>query len=163
MAQAKKPILYVGGGVINSGEEACRQLMAFADKTRFPITQTLMALGAFPTDHRQSLGMLGMHGTYEANMAMHQCDVMVAIGARFDDRITGRLDAFSPHSKKIHIDIDASSINKCVRVDIPIIADAAKALHKMNLCWQNQNITPQDCHQWWQQIDTVAQQKMPEL
>jgi acetolactate synthase-1/2/3 large subunit len=112
MAGAKKPVFYTGGGVINSGPQACQLLRELVELTGFPITSTLMGLGAYPASGKNWLGMLGMHGTYEANMAMHDCDVMICIGARFDDRITGRLDAFSPNSKKIHIDIDPSSINK---------------------------------------------------
>jgi acetolactate synthase-1/2/3 large subunit len=115
MAGAKRPIIYTGGGVINSGPEASQLLRELVELTGFPITSTLMGLGAYPASASNWLGMLGMHGTYEANMAMHDCDVMICIGARFDDRITGRLDAFSPNSKKIHIDIDPSSINKNVR------------------------------------------------
>ncbi len=128
MASAKKPVIYSGGGVINAGPEASHLLRELVDLTGFPITSTLMGLGAYPASGRNWLGMLGMHGTYEANMAMHDCDVMVCIGARFDDRITGRLNAFSPNSKKIHIDIDPSSINKNVPVDVPIIGDAGRVL-----------------------------------
>ena len=129
MEGAKKPILYTGGGVINSGPGASQLLRELARLTNFPVTSTLMGLGAFPASDKQWLGMLGMHGTYEANWAMHDCDVMVCIGARFDDRITGRLDAFSPGSKKIHIDIDPSSINKNVRVDLPVIGDVGHVCH----------------------------------
>ena len=125
IANAKKPILYTGGGVINSGPKASQLLRELARLSGFPVTSTLMGLGAFPASDKQWLGMLGMHGTYEANLAMHDCDVMVCIGARFDDRITGRIDAFSPNSTKIHIDIDPSSINKNVHVDIPIVGDVA--------------------------------------
>jgi acetolactate synthase I/II/III large subunit len=125
MAKAKRPVFYTGGGVINSGPKRAAAARARARSPAFPITSTLMGLGAFPASDPQWLGMLGMHGTYEANHAMHDCDVMVCIGARFDDRITGRTDAFSPGSKKIHIDIDPSSINKNVRVDVPIIGDCA--------------------------------------
>src|SRR5690606_34159278 len=121
MKDAKRPVIYSGGGVINSGKEASHLLRELAELTGFPVTSTLMGLGAYPASGKQWLGMLGMHGTYEANMAMHDCDVMLCIGARFDDRITGRLDAFSPGSKKIHIDVDPSSINKNVRVDVPIL------------------------------------------
>src|SRR6185312_6913023 len=117
-----------GGGVINSGAEASPLLRALVEATGFPITSTLMGLGAYPASGKNWLGMLGMHGTYEANMAMHDCDVMLCVGARFDDRITGRLDAFSPGSKKIHIDIDPSSINKNIRVDVPIIGDAGSVM-----------------------------------
>ncbi len=112
MASAQRPIIYSGGGVVNSGPEASKLLGELVELTGFPITSTLMGLGAYPASGKNWLGMLGMHGSYEANMAMHDCDVMVCIGARFDDRITGRLNAFSPNSKKIHIDIDPSSINK---------------------------------------------------
>jgi acetolactate synthase I/II/III large subunit len=119
IATAKRPVLYTGGGVINSGTTASKLLRDFVEMTNIPITSTLMGLGAYPASGKNWLGMLGMHGMYEANMAMHDCDVMINVGARFDDRITGRLNAFSPNSKKIHIDIDPSSINKTVRVDIP--------------------------------------------
>ena len=123
MAGARRPVFYVGGGVINSGPEACALLRELAHATGVPVTATLMGLGAYPGSDPQFLGMLGMHGTYEANLAMHECDVMVCVGARFDDRITGRLDAFSPYSKKVHVDIDASSINKNVKVDVGILGD----------------------------------------
>ncbi|RMB11740.1 acetolactate synthase large subunit [Eilatimonas milleporae] len=135
LAQAKRPIIYAGGGVINSGPEASAVLTAFARQTGFPVTNTLMGLGAFPASDPQFLGMLGMHGTWEANHAMHDCDVMLAVGARFDDRVTGRLDAFSPASKKIHIDIDLSSINKNVAVDVPIIGDAGRVLRQLLDGW----------------------------
>src|SRR6187455_1355044 len=128
MSHAKKPLLYTGGGVINSGPKASQLLRELVRLTGFPITSTLMGLGAFPAAGKEWLGMLGMHGTYEANLAMHDCDVMVCIGARFDDRITGRVDQFSPRSRKIHIDIDPSSINKNVRVDVPIVGDCANVL-----------------------------------
>src|SRR5919198_1499276 len=128
LASAKRPVIYSGGGVINSGLEASKLLRELVDVTGFPITSTLMGLGAYPATGKNWLGMLGMHGTYEANMAMHDCDVMLCIGARFDDRITGRISAFSPNSMKIHIDIDPSSINKNIRVDIPIIGDAGNVM-----------------------------------
>src|SRR6202011_5693390 len=128
LASAKKPIIYTGGGVINSGPEASKLLRQLVEATGFPITSTLMGLGAYPASGPNWLGMLGMHGTYEANMTMHDCDVMLCVGARFDDRITGRVDAFSPGSKKIHIDIDPSSINKNIRVDVPIIGDCGNVL-----------------------------------
>lgn len=131
MLTAKKPLFYTGGGVINSGPLAAKLLRELVKMTGFPITSTLMGLGAFPASDKKFLGMLGMHGTYEANMAMHDCDVMINIGARFDDRITGRLDAFSPGSRKIHVDIDPASINKVVRVDIPIVGDVAHVLEDM--------------------------------
>ncbi len=128
LASAKRPVIYTGGGVINSGREASKLLRELVEATGFPITSTLMGLGAYPASGKNWLGMLGMHGTYEANMAMHDCDVMLCVGARFDDRITGRIDAFSPGSKKIHIDIDPSSINKNIRVDVPIIGDVGNVL-----------------------------------
>src|SRR5581483_8449896 len=118
---AKRPVIYAGGGVINAGPEASEALTEFVRMSGFPCTNTLMGLGSFPASDPQFLGMLGMHGTYEANLAMHGADVMLAIGARFDDRVTGRLNAFSPASIKVHIDIDPSSINKNVRVDLPIV------------------------------------------
>ncbi|CAA2139360.1 MULTISPECIES: acetolactate synthase 3 large subunit [Methylobacterium] len=136
MANARRPVLYTGGGVINSGPHASALLRQLAEVTGFPVTSTLMGLGAFPASNPQFLGMLGMHGTYEANLAMHECDVMVCIGARFDDRITGRLDAFSPFSKKIHIDVDASSINKVVKVDIGIVGDCGSVLEDMLAAWK---------------------------
>jgi acetolactate synthase-1/2/3 large subunit len=137
MAQAKKPVFYTGGGVINSGPRATAALRELQRLTGFPVTSTLMGLGAFPASDPQWLGMLGMHGTYEANNAMHDCDVMIAVGARFDDRITGRLDAFSPNSKKIHIDIDPSSISKTVKADIGIIGDCAHVLEAMIAVWKD--------------------------
>ena len=142
MLQAKRPLLYTGGGVINSGPEASRLLRELVELTGFPITSTLMGLGAYPASGPSWLGMLGMHGTYEANLAMHDCDVMICIGARFDDRITGRLDAFSPGSKKIHIDIDPSSINKNVRVDIPIVGDCANVIADMLALMRERNAWP---------------------
>ncbi|MFG1401703.1 acetolactate synthase 3 large subunit [Xanthobacter sediminis] len=155
LAGAKKPIFYTGGGVINSGPEASRLLRAFARETGVPVTSTLMGLGAYPASDPQWLGMLGMHGTYEANLAMHDCDVMVCIGARFDDRITGRLDAFAPGSKKIHIDIDPSSINKNVKVDLPIIGDVAKVLGALTRAWaaRGASIDKASLTAWWAQID----------
>ena len=129
---SKQPIVYIGGGLINSGLKASIELEKFSKLTNFPITSTLMGLGAFPASNKLFLGMLGMHGTYEANMSMHDCDLMINLGARFDDRITGRLDGFSPNSKKIHIDIDPSSINKNVEVDLPIIGDVSKILKLIN-------------------------------
>ena len=136
IATAKKPLFYTGGGVINSGPRASKLLREFVALTGIPITSTLMGLGAYPASGKEWLGMLGMHGTYEANMAMHDCDVMINVGARFDDRITGRLDAFAPNSKKIHIDIDPSSINKVVRIAVPVIADVAAALEAMIASWK---------------------------
>ena len=155
LSKAKKPILYTGGGVINSGPKASQLLRELVKLTGFPITSTLMGLGAFPASGKEWLGMLGMHGTYEANMAMHDCDVMVAIGARFDDRITGRLDAFSPNSKRIHIDIDPSSINKNVRADIPIIGDCAYVLEDLIRAWKAEavQIDKPALKRWWKEID----------
>ena len=128
---AKKPLFYGGGGIINSGPRACKLFGELMDMTGFPVTLTLMGLGAFPASDKRYLGLVGMHGTYESNLAMHDCDVMINVGARFDDRVTGRVSAFSPNSKKIHIDIDPSSINKNVRIDIPVIGDTAKVLEAL--------------------------------
>ena len=155
MSRAKKPVLYTGGGVVNSGPKASQLLRELVRLTHFPVTSTLMGLGAFPASGKEWLGMLGMHGTYEANLAMHDCDVMVCIGARFDDRITGRLDAFSPKSKKIHIDIDPSSINKNVQVDIPIIGDVAYVLEDLIRTWRMKGATVDKTalKSWWAQID----------
>jgi acetolactate synthase-1/2/3 large subunit len=153
MATARKPVIYSGGGVINSGTEASQLLRELVDLTGFPITSTLMGLGAYPASGKSWLGMLGMHGTYEANMAMHDCDVMVCIGARFDDRITGRIHAFSPNSKKIHIDIDPSSINKNVRADIGILGDVGHVLEDMVRLWRATARTDKKAlHPWWEQI-----------
>jgi acetolactate synthase-1/2/3 large subunit len=155
MAAAKRPVFYTGGGVINSGPEATRQLREILHLTGFPVTSTLMGLGAVPASSPQWLGMLGMHGTYEANLAMHDCDVMICVGARFDDRITGRLDAFAPHSKKIHIDIDPSSINKNVKVDIAIVGDCAHVLGDMVRLWRETRAAPDRAAiaAWWAEID----------
>jgi acetolactate synthase I/II/III large subunit len=152
LAKAKRPILYTGGGIINSGPEASKLLRELADLSGAPVTSTLMGLGAFPASNPQWLGMLGMHGTYEANMAMNQCDVMLCLGARFDDRITGRLDAFSPNSTKIHVDIDRSSINKTVRVNLPIVADVGAALKQMLGIWKGRKLQPADQRDWWAKI-----------
>ncbi len=156
MANAKKPVFYSGGGVINSGDEASALLREFVHRTGYPITSTLMGLGAYPAADPQWLGMLGMHGTYEANMAMHDCDVMICIGARFDDRITGRLNAFSPNSKKIHVDIDPSSINKNVRVDIGIVGDCASVLKDMLTEWKALSKKPnvKEIAPWLKEIET---------
>ena len=142
MRHAKRPLFYTGGGVINSGPEASHFLRELVKLTGFPITSTLLGLGAYPASDPQWLGMLGMHGTWEANWAMHDCDVMICIGARFDDRITGRLDAFSPDSRKIHVDIDPSSINKNVKVDVPIVGDCAHVLEDMVRLWRATAATP---------------------
>ena len=155
MRHAKRPLFYTGGGVINSGPEASQLLREFVKLTGFPITSTLMGLGAYAASDAQWLGMLGMHGTYEANLSMHDCDLMICIGARFDDRITGRLDAFSPGSKKIHVDIDPSSINKNVKVDAPIIGDCAHVLEDMIRLWRSGSAQPDKkaLDAWWQQIE----------
>ena len=155
MSHAKKPLLYTGGGVINSGPKASQLLRELVRLSGFPITSTLMGLGAFPASGKEWLGMLGMHGTYEANLAMHDCDVMVCVGARFDDRITGRTDQFSPRSKKIHIDIDPSSINKNIKVDVPIIGDVAYVLEELIRTWKAKAATVDKTalKSWWAQID----------
>lgn len=152
---AKKPIIYAGGGVINSGPKASQLLTQLVRATGAPCTLTLMGLGAFPATDKQFVGMVGMHGTYESNMAMHDCDLMIAVGARFDDRITGRLDAFSPNSKKIHIDIDPSSINKNVAVDLGIVGDVAHVLEDLMKVWKTSQakIEPKALKAWWKQID----------
>jgi len=155
LASAKRPVIYGGGGIINSGLEATRLLRELVQLSGFPCTLTLMGLGAFPADQPQFLGMLGMHGTYEANLAMHNCDVLLAIGARFDDRVTGKLAAFCPGAKKIHIDIDPSSINKNVRIDVPIVGDVTEILKALVARWrQKKPKLDKDAHkQWWGQID----------
>jgi acetolactate synthase I/II/III large subunit len=155
MARAKKPVFYTGGGIINAGPEASALLRELAKLTGFPVTSTLMGLGAFPANNPQWLGMLGMHGTYEANMAMHDCDLMINLGARFDDRITGRLNAFSPGSKKIHVDIDPSSINKTVKVDIGIIGDCKNVLAEMIRVWREKAYQADAAalKSWWGEIN----------
>ncbi|WP_397585878.1 acetolactate synthase 3 large subunit [Sphingorhabdus sp.] len=152
IANAKAPILYTGGGIINSGPAASEALRELAELTGAPVTSTLMGLGAYPASGEAWLGMLGMHGTYEANMAMNQCDVMVCLGARFDDRVTGRLDAFSPDSIKIHVDVDRSSMNKTVRVDLPIVADVGTAMRQMIDVWKGRKYKKQPLDQWWSRI-----------
>lgn len=154
IANAKRPVFYTGGGVINSGPEASELLRELVALTGAPITSTLMGLGSFPAADPQWLGMLGMHGTFEANNAMHDCDVMIALGSRFDDRVTGRLDAFSPGSKKIHVDIDPSSINKTVRVDIGIVGDVGSVMRDMIAVWKAKGYKPNAEAQssWWDQI-----------
>ena len=153
---AKRPIMYAGGGVINSGEAASAALVAFVRATGMPCTNTLMGLGAYPSNDPQFLGMLGMHGTFEANNAMHGCDVMLNIGARFDDRVTGRINAFSPGSRKIHADIDPSSINKNVLVDVPIVGDARLVLEALLAAWHADGARQdrEALAAWWRQIDT---------
>ena len=155
MAAAKKPIFYTGGGVINSGPHASTLLRELVRATGFPITSTLMGLGAYPASDRQWLGMLGMHGSFEANNAMHDCDLMICVGARFDDRITGRLDAFSPKSKKIHIDIDPSSINKNVKADLGIVGDCAHVLEDMVRLWRTGSHRADQAAlaKWWSAIE----------
>ncbi len=155
IAQAKRPIFYTGGGVINAGPEASRLLAEFAHETGYPVTNTVMGLGAFPASDPQFLGMLGMHGTYEANLAMYHCDVMINIGARFDDRVTGNTQKFSPGSKKIHVDVDPSSINKNIAVDIPIIGDARRTLALMLEIWREKgySVPAERLQPWWNQIN----------
>ena len=155
IAQAKRPVVYAGGGVINSGPKASELLTRFVHLLGVPCTNTLMGLGAFPGSDPQFLGMLGMHGTYEANLAMYNCDVMINIGARFDDRVTGRLDEFSPRSKKIHVDIDASSINKNVVVDLPVVGDAGTVLEDLLTAWKARKLEldQKALKAWWAQID----------
>lgn len=153
--KAEKPIFYTGGGVINSGSAASQLLRELVEATGFPITSTLMGLGAYPASGEKWLGMLGMHGLYEANMAMHGCDLMINIGARFDDRITGRLDAFSPNSQKAHIDIDPSSINKVIRVDIPIVGDVGHVLEDVLKVWKarGRKTNRPALEKWWSKIE----------
>ncbi|EQB31489.1 acetolactate synthase 3 large subunit [Sphingobium ummariense] len=153
LAASERPIFYTGGGVINSGPEASRLLRELAALTGAPVTSTLMGLGAFPASSPQWLGMLGMHGTFEANWAMNQADLILCIGARFDDRVTGRPDAFSPNSRKIHIDIDRSSINKIINVDLPIVADVESALADMLALWKQRDHKRADLAEWWARID----------
>jgi len=155
MEQAERPVFYTGGGVINSGPRASAALRELVQATNFPITSTLMGLGAYPASGKNWLGMLGMHGLYEANMAMHGCDLMVNIGARFDDRITGRVDAFSPGSRKVHIDIDPSSINKVIRVELGIVGDVAEVLEAVLAEWTRRGRKTQadKVVAWWRQID----------
>ncbi|WP_340109574.1 acetolactate synthase 3 large subunit [Pikeienuella sp. HZG-20] len=153
--KAERPIIYSGGGVVNSGPGASQLLRELVAETGFPITSTLMGLGCYPASGENWLGMLGMHGAYEANLAMHGCDVMVCVGARFDDRITGRIDAFSPKSKKIHIDIDPSSINKNIRIDVPIVGDAGNVLEEMLKIWRARGAKTraEQVKRWWGVID----------
>ncbi len=153
LATAKQPVFYTGGGVINAGPEASALLRELVALTGAPVTSTLMGLGAYPASGDKWLGMLGMHGTYEANFAMNRADLIIAVGARFDDRVTGRLDAFAPHSKKIHINIDRSSINKIVPIDVAVVGDAARALAAMIAEWQAKGHKAQDLGEWWRRID----------
>jgi acetolactate synthase-1/2/3 large subunit len=151
---AERPVFYTGGGVINSGPEASRLLRELVDATGFPITSTLMGLGAYPASGKNWLGMLGMHGLYEANLAMHGCDLMINVGARFDDRITGRIADFSPHSRKAHIDIDPSSINKVIRVDVPIVGDVGNVLEDVLTLWKarGRKTNREGVAKWWAKI-----------
>ena len=157
MNQSRRPIIYSGGGVINSGPEASEALRELVELTGFPITSTLQGLGAYPGDDNQFLGMLGMHGTYEANNAMHDCDLLINIGARFDDRITGKIDEFSPKSKKVHIDIDPSSINKIIKVDLALVGDVKEILKATNKTLKKKNIDLKKSNKpkiskWWEKI-----------
>ena len=158
MAKAKRPIFYTGGGVINSGPEASHLLKELVLLTGFPITSTLMGLGSFPSNEENWLGMLGMHGTYEANLAMNECDLLINIGARFDDRVTGRLDAFSPNSKKIHIDIDPSSMNKTVPIDVGIVGDCAHAIEGILLKWKSKGLKV-NIASWLEKIESWRNKK----
>ncbi|MGB3406535.1 MAG: acetolactate synthase 3 large subunit [Jannaschia sp.] len=155
MERAERPLFYTGGGVINSGPAASKLLREFVEATGFPITSTLMGLGAYPASGAKWLGMLGMHGLFEANMAMHGCDLMINVGARFDDRITGRLDAFSPKSMKAHIDIDPSSINKVIKADVPILGDVAHVLEEALRLWKSRGrkTNAAGVQKWWAQIE----------
>ena len=164
IANAKKPIFYTGGGVINAGEKASQALRDLVSLTGFPITSTLQGLGCYPGEDDQFLGMLGMHGTYEANNAMHDCDLMINIGARFDDRITGMVNKFSPGSKKIHIDIDPSSINKVVKVDVGIVGDACNVMNEMADSIKKKypgfkNSNKEQISKWWEQINVWREKK----
>ncbi len=154
MEKAERPIFYTGGGVINSGPAASQLLRELADASGIPVTSTLMGLGAYPASGDNWLGMLGMHGLYEANLAMHGCDLMINIGARFDDRITGRVEDFSPHSRKAHIDIDPSSINKVIAVDLPIVGDVGHILEDMLKIWKSRGrkTNKAGLKKWWAQI-----------
>ena len=155
MTESSKPIFYVGGGVINSGAKASKELFKLIKKTSFPCTQTLMGLGAFPTSDNQSIGMLGMHGTYEANHSMHKSDLLLCVGARFDDRITGKVSGFSPKSKKVHMDIDPSSFNKSVNVDVTVQGDLYRILSAINNRIEEKKIifSKNKIKKWWIQID----------
>ena len=164
ISQAKKPIFYTGGGVINAGEKASEILRELVSITGFPITSTLQGLGCYPGEDSQFLGMLGMHGTFEANNAMHDCDLMINIGARFDDRITGMVSKFSPNSKKIHIDIDPSSINKIVKVDVAIVGDAQSIMSTMLEIIKKKypgfkNSNKEKISDWWKQIEKWREKK----
>jgi acetolactate synthase I/II/III large subunit len=156
MLKAKRPIFYCGGGIVNSGDRASELLTRLVRMTGFPCTLTLMGLGVFPASDKQFLGMLGMHGLYEANMAMHHSDLLINIGARFDDRVTGKLSGFAPNAKKIHVDIDPSSINKNVLVDVPIVGDCARTIEAIIEVWSARKARPDQTalKTWWKQIET---------
>ncbi len=161
LAGARQPLIYAGGGVINSGPAASQLLTNLVNMTGIPTTLTLMGLGALPASNRNFIGMVGMHGSLEANMCMHDCDVMLCVGARFDDRVTGRTDAFSPESRKVHIDIDASSINKNIHVDVPIIGDCGYVLEHFIKLWKSRQARCDGdaLDRWWAQIDGWRQRK----
>ena len=164
MKKSSKPIFYTGGGIINSGPNASKLLRELVSITGFPITSTLQGLGAYPGDDPHFLGMLGMHGTYEANNAMHDCDLMINIGARFDDRITGKIDEFSPKSKKVHIDIDPSSIGKIVKVDLALVSDVDVFLSALITRFKEKNknfidVSKENIAKWWKQIDKWREKK----
>ncbi len=161
MAHARRPVFYVGGGVVNAGAGACKDLAQLVRMTGFPVTATLMGLGAYPASDPQFLGMLGMHGSLEANMAMHDCDVMICIGARFDDRVTGKLSGFSPKSKKIHVDIDASSIGKNVHTHVPIVGDAGVVIRQMIKAWKEKKprVDQKTLAEWRKQIESWRARK----
>src|SRR5689334_3818453 len=156
IAHAKRPLFYAGGGIVNSGPQAVKLFGELVEMTGYPCTLTLMGLGAFPAADKRYLGLVGMHGTYEANLAMHDCDVMVNVGARFDDRVTGKVAAFSPGSKKIHIDIDPSNINKNIRVDVPVVGDCATVLEALMAALKTRRFAPDHAAlgKWWKQIET---------
>jgi len=162
--KSSKPVIYTGGGVVNSGPQASTLLRELVAITGFPITSTLQGLGCYPGDDNQFIGMLGMHGTFEANNAMHDCDLLINIGARFDDRITGKIDEFSPNSKKIHIDIDPSSINKNVKVDLPIVGDVSEVLKSFIKTFKKkypnfEKSNKQQISKWWEQIEKWREKK----
>ena len=152
LATARRPVLYGGGGLVNSGLAACAAFTELVRRLGAPCTLTLMGLGAFPASDKHFIGMLGMHGALEANLAMHEADLVVCVGARFDDRVTGKLDEFCPHARKIHIDIDPASINKIVKVDVPMVADCAEALEALLSMPQLQSLTPARLTDWWKRI-----------
>ncbi|MHA1539535.1 MAG: biosynthetic-type acetolactate synthase large subunit [Alphaproteobacteria bacterium] len=159
IASASKPVIYGGGGIVNSGEQAGKLVTDFVNEAQIPTTLTLMGLGAVPASNPQFLGMLGMHGTYEANMAMHGADLILCIGARFDDRVTGRIDAFAPHAKIVHIDIDPSSINKNVQVDLPVVGDIESVMTDLKAYWDTAGLKMKDLSKWHTQVDLWREKK----